>query len=246
MTKKFTLLTLALIFTSIFLNAQSKINFGASGGMINPWIINQNNYGLDFEMDYVAKIGGNGQISIGYDFNKNIGLRLDLGYATLGQNYKDTHQGAEFTREINLNYFQLPLLFKFRTSGETVRFYAAAGPQFDFLMSAKQKYYKNDTLYNEIILNPINNQPVNVGQEDIKDRYESMDIMIRLDLGVEITLVKNLYLNAGMTSAYGLLDINAADYRIPDHSSGDYNPSHNVYGGFNVGINYCIPVGKGD
>jgi len=67
-----------------------------------------------------------------------------------------------------------------------------------------------------------------------------MDVMGRIDLGVDITLVKNLFLTVGMTMSYGLLDLNAEDYRIED-VTGNYNPSHNFYGGLNLGLSYCIP-----
>jgi len=68
--------------------------------------------------------------------------------------------------------------------------------------------------------------------------------LARLDLGVDIKLMKCLFLNTGLTFAYGLTDINASDFQIVN-KSGDYNPSHNIAVGFNVGINYCLDFSKG-
>jgi hypothetical protein len=243
MTRFFVFSAIILFFTVSEASAQSKFTVGASGGVINPWMTNQNNYGLDFEMDYAPKVGGNGQIVLGYQFNKHVGVEAGIGYALLGQKYKDTHNGNDYQRNVSLGYLQIPLLFKFRSGGEFARFCGAVGPQFNFLMSAKQTYTKNGVTYDSVLYT-INHKEFKVGDEEIKDRYESMDIMVRLDLGVEFSLTDNLLLNFGMTSAYGLMDVNAADYRLPDHSSGEYHASHNLYGGFNAGIHYAIPLGK--
>jgi hypothetical protein len=84
---------------------------------------------------------------------------------------------------------------------------------------------------------------VKISQETITDRFTSYDIFARLDLGVDITIVKNLFINTGLSFAYGLTDINAKDWRM-NNSAGNYNPSHNAAVGFNVGINYCLDFSK--
>lgn len=242
MNKKSVLIAIVVVMTTLSATAQ-QFYFGLGGSFTSPWMTNQNNYGLPFEMDYVPKFGGNGQIIIGYDFNKNVGAKIEAGYGILGQKYEDTYKDTVYTRNINLNYFQLPVLFKFRTSGEKARFFFNVGPQFNFLMSAKQEYFKRGAIYTDSTFNKIG-KPIKIGEEDVKDRYTSMDIMARLDIGAEFTFTPSLFLTVGMTSAYGLMDVNAEEYRIPDYSSGDYNPSHNLYGGVNVSINYVIPLGN--
>lgn len=238
------LITFFLFVLTWSASAQNGLYVGAGGSVLSTWITNQNNYGQVFEMDYQHRIGSNGHINLGYDFNANIGLKLEAGYGMLGQKYKDTHNDTTYTRKINLDYFQLPILFKYRTTGEKVKFYMMAGPQFNFLMSAKQEYYKLEKTYNDSVINPINFKKFKIGEEDVKNRYSSMDIMARIDLGADIYFIPNLYLNAGLTMAYGLMDINAEEFRIADHSSREYNPSHNLYGGLNVGIQYRIPLSK--
>jgi hypothetical protein len=165
----------------------------------------------------------------------------------LGQRFTDAigpNKDTTLTRNIKLNYLQIPLMFKYRTTGEVARFYVMAGPQFDFLLSAKQTYYKNDASLTDEVYNPKLNKPVKIGESTITDRYTSYDIFARLDLGVDITLVKNLFLNAGICFCYGLTDINNTNYRDP-YGSGNYNPSHNIALGFNIGINYCLDFSKG-
>jgi hypothetical protein len=186
---------------------------------------------------------------VGFDFNKNIGLKLEIGFAKLGQKYSDIVTDSNnvknnYTRNVKLNYLQVPLLFKYRSNGEVARFYAMAGPQFNFLLSASQEYLKNEVTWDDEV--PGNwTAPTSIGQSTITDRYNSLDVMLRIDFGIDITLAKNLFLNAGITTAYGLLDINATDWQNPfNNPDYTYNPSHNLYGGINIGINYTLPVGS--
>ena len=248
MKKTISLIAFALLLSFSSAYAQKHLYFGLGGSYLTTGFTNQNNYGLDFQMDYVAKYGISGNLNVGFDFTNHLGAKLEIGTGPMGQKYKDTHNGKSYERDIDLNYIQVPLLFKFRTAGNVAKFYAMVGPQFSFLTSAKQTYLENGVTWNKMIVNPITNQPLNVSQEDIKERYNSMDIMARVDLGVDIMLGKSLFLNVGATMAYGLIDINATDYRIPDNyfatpSGTTYNPSHNFYGGINVGINYMLPIG---
>ncbi|MEI7896625.1 MAG: porin family protein [bacterium] len=243
MKKTFTTVIITMIICTSSLMAQKQLYFGLAGTGLSSTFTNQNNYGQEFEMDYKVTFGGSGNVNIGFDFSNHAGLKIEAGYSKLGQNYTDTYKDTVYTRDVQLNYMQLPLMFKFRTGGKA-KFYVMAGPQFNFLLSAKQKYYKQGVIDTDSIYNPINNKKIKIGEETITDRYSSFDVMARLDLGVDILLGKNFFLNVGLTMAYGLLDINASSLRIPDHSSGIYHPSHNIYGGVNFGFNYVLPLGK--
>ena len=221
--------------------SQKQLYFGAGFSGLSTWITNQNNYGLP-EMDYKMTFGMAGNASIGYDFTKNIGLKLEIGYSKLGQSYKDNINDTAYVRDVKLYYLQIPLLFKYKTGGEVARFYFLIGPQFGFLMNAKQSYLKNGDPDENTIKDLVNNTH-KISEETITSRYTSYDIFARLDLGVDITLVKNLVLNAGLTFNYGLTDINATDWRIKD-SSGNYSASHNIFGGMNVGLCYVLDFNK--
>ncbi|MGE5425242.1 MAG: outer membrane beta-barrel protein [Syntrophothermus sp.] len=240
--KRFLLVIAFVVTTAYFASAQSKLYFGLSGMGISTWITNQNNFGMT-EMDYAVRLGFGGNVNIGFDFNSNIGIKTEIGWASLGQKYKDNIDDTNYRRTININYLQIPLLFKYKAGGDIAKFYVAVGPQIDLLLSANQRYEKNDQAWNHTIENPFTHEDIDLAKEDIKEYYQSMDIMGRLDMGVEITLTQNLFLDAGLTFAYGFTDINADNYQIKD-SSGNYSASHNIYGGFQVGINYSIPLGK--
>lgn len=238
MKKNLSLLFLAFILVSGSAFSQKRLSFGATWTAMYTGLTNQNHYGLP-DMDYKSTFGMAGCANIGFDFNKHLGLVLQVGYSGLGQSYTDNIKDTTYARDIRLNYLQVPLMFKFRTGGKVARFYLMVGPQLNYLFSAKQTYYKGGATTDDQIYNPVTQKWTKIGEETITDRYNSIDVMGRLDLGMEISLLKNLYLNGGLSFAYGLLDVNASDWQIKD-SSGNYNPSNNFFGGFHVGINYCF------
>lgn len=234
--------TLPLLIFAMLLAAgagfgQKRLSFGVTGTGMLTGLSNQHTYydTIHGEMDWKPTLGFAGCVNVGFDFNKNLGLMLQLGYSGLGQSYEDAVDDTVYVRDIKLNYFQIPLMFKFRTSGEVARFYVMAGPQINILFSAKQNYYKNDLVPDDEYYNPNIGQWVKVGEEDITDRFNSIDVMGRLDLGAEVSLLDNLYLNGGLSFAYGFMDVNADDWK-----DSDGNSSNNFFAGFHVGINYCF------
>jgi hypothetical protein len=242
MKKSYIFLVLAFMVLSGPLSAQKRLYFGMNGTIMNTWTTNQMNYGYA-DMDYKITVNMGVNANVGFDFNKNFGLILQLGYACLGQKYEDLIGDTAYSRRVNMNYLQFPLMFRFRTSGETARFYAMVGPQFNILLSANQVYYKNDATPLDSVYNEWLNKPILIGESEITDRYISYDIMARVDFGVEITIIDNLFFTAGLSLAYGLMDINDPNWQFKN-VQGEYNPSHNTYGGFSVGINYCFDPKK--
>jgi len=249
MKKTLSFILFALLFAAGPLMSQKQLYFGVGGTILSPYTIHQNNYGLPFLFDEkMTSMKGSGNINIGFDFSNHFGLKVEIGVASLGQDYKDKSHGVNgvndlYARSIKMNYMQIPLLLKYRTGGETTKFYLAVGPQFNFLTSATQTYTKNGAAYTNDTVKTVSLVNFNAGADDVKSRYNSMDIMARLDVGIDIIIVKHLLLNVGVTMAYGLTDINVTDFRIKDYT-GNYNASHNAYGGVNVGLCYLLPIGS--
>ncbi|MEI6682002.1 MAG: porin family protein [Bacteroidota bacterium] len=249
MKKTLSFILFALLFAAGPLMSQKQLYFGVGGTILSPYTIHQNNYGIPFLFDEkMTSAKGAGNINIGFDFNNHLGLKVEIGVATLGQDYNDKSHGTNgnndlYARSIKMNYMQIPLLFKYRTGGAMTKFYLAVGPQFSFLTSATQTYTKNGTAYVNDTVKTVSLVKFNAGADDVKSRYNSMDIMARLDVGVDIIIVKHLLLNVGVTMAYGLTDINATDFRIKDYT-GNYNASHNAYAGLNLGLCYLLPIGS--
>jgi hypothetical protein len=244
MKKTFYIFTLLLLTTIASASAQKGFYLGVAGNFSTSYIMNQNIYGLVALKEEVITSGLGANLSIGYDFPTTIGLKTEVGFGTIGQKYKPKNQGDTTTidRRIKLNYLNVPLLLKIRAGGKIAQFYLLVGPQFSFLMSANQDYTIGGKPYPDIDVRINNNDTitnivVDRAKKDVKDRYSSMDIFARLDLGADIYLIPKLFLNVGVSFNYGLTDINASDWRLND-VDGNYNASHNVYGKLNIGINY--------
>jgi hypothetical protein len=234
---KRTLLILALLI-SVAGFGQKSCYFGIGGFYGASGVTNQNAYGQS-EMDYEVPSSYGFNVTAGYGFTDKLGLQLEVGYGLLGQKYSDTRDYQPVTRDIDLTYIQIPVLFKYNTTGELARFYLLAGPQLAFLTSANQDYLMNGEpappFYNEEY-----GDTIDVSKSDIKDRLSSFDLMARLDFGLEVMIAKNFMLDLGLTMRYGLMDLNAEDWQLKD-KTGNYHASHNFCGGLNVGLNYQIP-----
>ncbi|MGA2824112.1 MAG: porin family protein [Bacteroidales bacterium] len=238
MKKLYSALLALLLLASFPALAQKGLYFGIAGTVQSTLITNQNNYGLP-EMDYKTTFGGAANLNVGFDFTNHLGIKIELGYGKYGQKYTDTRDSSTFDRNIKLNCLTIPIMLKYRTGGPIIKFYIAIGPQFNMLMAAKQTYNKNGFPYMEDVDDTITHSTFKVGQEEIKERFSSMDVLARMDLGLDITLVKHLMIEFGIKFGYGLMDLNATDYHIKDHS-GAYHPSHNVFGGLTLGLNYRL------
>jgi len=81
MKKTILLLFFALVMTFGQSFAQKRLYFGLAGTGYSTWVTNQQNYGRP-DLDYVATFGGGGNLAIGFDFSKNIGLQLGVKLPT--------------------------------------------------------------------------------------------------------------------------------------------------------------------
>jgi hypothetical protein len=206
---------------------------GAGGSYLSTWIINQNTYG-EPELEYKMTYGYGYNIIFGTDFDKHFGVKIEAGYARLGQKYDDTQYDQPTKRSIQFDYILIPVMMKYRVGGETAKFYVMAGPQLGMLRAANQEYTRNGydapPFYNDEIKDTID-----VSQPDIYDRYTHTALFVRMDIGLELTIVKHFMINLGVTSAYSITDLNGEHWRMKDYSK-QYDISHNFYAGANLGF----------
>ena len=245
----FTLVLVGAALTTVTAQKEKTFEVGLQGGYNNTWIINQNNYGLP-ELDYEIYWGGGFNLQAGYNFTNEMGIFTEIGMTSTGQEYKGNMLDYDVvSRIIDMKYLNVPIFFKYTVGEGTARFRFLVGPQFSFLQKAEQPTYTLDGVdissipeYQDWEMS--NGKTVNVGQEDIKERFNSMDVSIVIDLGADIFLMKDvLYLSAAARLYYGLIDINATDYQVKNFD-GNYDPSHNAGGGLYVGIHYIIGGGE--
>lgn len=251
---KKSVLLFAILAIAFSLQAQKRqqVLIGLGGAFTNTWIVNQNFYG-EPEVDYAPKFGGSGILTLGYAFTEKISAVTELGYSMQGQKYDGDQIWAghdwKVERDIKLKYLNIPIFFKYLFGSGNTRFRFLAGPQFSILMDATQDYKRLDAQDNQGITELTNKAGAKFSptDDDIKDRFEKSDFGMALDIGADIFLSKKFFVNAGLRMNYGFQDINAADYQIdpytkPGATDEDYSPSHNLWGGLYVGINYMLDV----
>ncbi|MFU8843699.1 MAG: porin family protein [Bacteroidales bacterium] len=239
--KKLLFLIAAVWMISITAEAQKgkEVILGVNGALTNVWVINQNFYG-EPQIDYAPKMGYTAGINLGYDINGNAGIMAEVHYSLQGQKYDGKQNGIKTERNIDLRYMNIPLFFKYAFGQDQTRFRVMIGPQMGILMDASQEYLWNDQV-KQTKVNDLNGVPFQTGAKNIKDRFEKIDFGIAIDIGTDINLSKVFFVTAGIRGNYGFKDINAEPYRL-ENLDGEYNPSHNLWGGLYFGINYRIDV----
>ncbi len=235
--------SLNLLFFGAFAQKGKEIVLGVGGGVTSVWIINQSFYG-EPEVDYAPKMGYAGGLNLGYNFNKNISLMTELQYSLQGQKYdgKQTFDGSTYNveRDIDLSYFNIPLLFKYSFGTGGTRFRFLAGPQVGILLDATQEYLRNGVRIGTPA-DDQNGKQFTTDTKDINERFETTDFSLVIDIGADIHLSDLFFISAGIRGNYGLLEINAEPYRI-ENLEGEYLPSHNLWGGVYFGICYKLDV----
>ncbi|MBN2173727.1 MAG: PorT family protein [Bacteroidales bacterium] len=250
--KKFLSICAAFIFVGSIAYGQKgkEIVLGLGGALTSTSIINQNFYG-EPEIDFAPKMGYGVQFTAGYYFNEYIAVVAEIQYSAQGQKYEgkqaftDPNTGIAYNftkveRDIKLSYLNIPLFFKYTFGTHKAKFRFLVGPQLGYLLEATQDYIRDGKKIGTEITN-LDGKDFVTDAGDITERFESIDFSFALDVGTDIYFTKQLFLTAGFRGNYGFMDINATAYRLND-ISGEYSPSHNLWGGLYIGINYLIDV----
>ena len=244
--------------------AQKGFHIGASGTFSSTFIYTQNNYGTlapfakgvvrVSEMNYKITWGGSGGIVLGYNFERYVGIQAEINYNSTGQKYEDNFIGpatipqgtfgsdverVNVKRDIRLSYLRIPVLVKFTTNkGNIAKFYGAIGPQIGVRLSAKEEVKIADYVYlpDSLAFTP-------------KQKFQSMDVSIAIQLGTEIYATDHLYFNIGISGFVGLFDINGKALKDLDwYSKNDvnYRKSYIANAGLVVGVHYIFGEGRTD
>jgi hypothetical protein len=239
--KKLIFLIIPVILFSLNTEAQKgkEVILGMGGAFTNVWIINQNFYG-EPQIDYAPKLGYAAGVNLGYDINGNAGIMTEFHYSLQGQKYDGKQNGIKTTRNIDLRYMNIPLFFKYAFGQDLTRFRVLIGPQMGILLEATQEYLVAGERKTTRVPD-LDNIMFETGAKDIKKRFEKIDFGIAVDIGTDIKLSGEFFLSAGIRGNYGFKDINAEPYRLTN-LDGEYNPSHNLWGGVYLSINYRIDV----
>lgn len=173
-----------------FALAQTSPTFGIKGGM-NVSSLSKDG-GLE---DQGSKIGFNGGVFLNAPISEQFSIQPEVLYNNLGS--KVTTKGyvgsspytAEYAR--HLDYIAVPVMFQFNA---TPNFYIEAGPQFSFLVDARDKYK-----------NTKNGSTQDAESYSLdKDNFNTFDFGLGLGIGYNFTpqLGLNARYTAGFTDIY--------------------------------------------
>lgn len=166
-------------------------NKGLSGIRYMPSIssIKVQNFEGDVQGDFVLGYGFGGLLGI--NFNKHIGLQIEVIYNQLSQKYKD----HDLERRIDLNYVNIPLLLSLNTNRKKIiNLNLVAGPQLGVNVGATLK------------TTGTNNGNVN-RQAILAVKKNDFGIAYGAGLDFGLNLRKTIRLDVGFRGFMGLLDV---------------------------------------
>lgn len=225
--KKF--IAVNFIVITIACHAQQGFNIGAGLGLNAVWITHQDDYG-QVGIEHTVDYGLAPAIMLGYNFTDKLGLQLDFIYSFQGAKYQQTLQGTQLNRLVELDYFKIPVYFKYQNqlpNAKNAKAFIMAGPQVGFLQSAS------------IISNYLDAPYVGTNE---KYRFESVDVDLAAEAGVYIYASDNVYFTLAARVDYGLVDMNAPGSR----TTAPYEAGYNVTSGFLIGVSYIFNKSKKD
>jgi len=151
--------------------------------------------------------------------SEQFSIQPEVLYSQQGAEVKRTYTALGNTTTIdgklNLDYITVPVMFQFKATPE---FYIEAGPEFGFLVNAKQK--------GDI---KVNGNTVASNTYDAKDNYNSFNMGAALGVGFNVT--ENFGVNARYVA--GFTDINK-----DGNTSLQNDDNKNRNNTFQVGLNY--------
>jgi hypothetical protein len=157
----------------------------------STWLLNNNISDKGDDQEYAPGWGTTYGVGINGYFN-SVGLGVEILGGTHKGAYKGTILGTDYTSEVQLKQFQIPILLKLR--GESGGYFEI-GPQFNIISSAR---YTRDGLGNET--------------KDVKSNYENYTSVV-MGFGANIQLSKSIPLGLmmGMRLNYGFTDAKGVD-----------------------------------
>ncbi|MCP4121675.1 MAG: PorT family protein [Bacteroidetes bacterium] len=240
---------LIILMWAIGLQAQGSWEVGGGLTLNSSWIVNQNSFEIlekvcsadpliaGSEPGYGITLGLSAGALATYNSESFWSAQIEANYTKAGQNYKESWSAnacendlSDFKRKFTLHYFQLPMLMRFRSQNRgKVKGYGEIGPQIGILIGAKEEV----TLSGE--------EPSGVEFTPAKDKVKTFDLGIVVGGGADITVSKNIYINVGLRTTFGFLDINNGDSAaFISNNDIAYQKSRNFQIGVNVGVHYTF------
>lgn len=162
--------------------SSNPVAFGVKGGM-NVSSLSKNN-GLD---DQKSKIGFNAGVFANIPVATSFSIQPEVLYSQYGEKSEYTVAGTRYSASTKLDYITVPVMFQYNA---LPNLYLEAGPEFGFMVSAKNKFKNEST-----------------GQSNTSDNYK--DNLNTFNFGIGIGAGYYFTPNLGLTARYvaGLTDV---------------------------------------
>lgn len=187
---KIFLLTIA--FSCAMFAAGAQIELGINGGYGTTWFLNNNAFDQGPNLNPNFSFGYSYGLSGSVYLTQTIGIGIEANMLGVNQKYDGTIHEVNYDSKDHVNYFQLPVMLKVKTESG---FYFEAGPEFNFLTSAKGELTTDAT-----------DDPKPFADRDIQTGFNSTDIGIVFGFGGRFNLNENLLLTAGLRFYGGISD----------------------------------------
>lgn len=212
-------------------NSGASISAGIMGIGKNTWLFNKNVLDdKNSSQEMQASFGSSFGINLSAYFNENVGIGLDVLYATHSQKYNgitDDITKTPYLSKFKITSVDLPLYLRLSTNGGA---FFELGTYFSFITASE---YSNDAKL------PLSLDAVT----DAKANTSSFNIAPLLGFGIDINLTDYLILSPGLRFSYGVLDLKGVDGRgKPIENYPAPEKTNSLSGGLQVGIVYRIDV----
>ncbi|MDN5210650.1 porin family protein [Fulvivirgaceae bacterium BMA12] len=224
------LIILTLLFSPFIAGAQ--VHIGATTGVNSTFVLDK---GLSEDPRFNSKMTYNFApigFSFGVDISNGFGLQMESILAKQGQIFEiiDIAKTVVGERKIDLNYIQLPLLFKFMSAKATkARTNFSLGPQLSILRNGVEtiQYDASTQDITDVSQLPVGATPNPSGgydvpalpttellsssaNEEIK-KFNNTELQIAATFGVDIDISKHLYLSTLIRANYSFTDMRNGD-----------------------------------
>lgn len=262
--KKVYLLFTIFCCMGLIARSQPAIHLGITTAMNSTYVLDK---GLSQDPRYSseatyewAPVG----VTFGVDISRKFGLQLETIKAAHGQIYqvKDAYDQIVGERNIDLNYFQFPLLMKMMSGGDaTTRFNFQIGPQISLLQKGVEtlEYVQSiqdipegaqipegatqnpDGTYNVPAL-PTTTILSSAAEAEV-EKFKNKEVQIAGGFGVDIDMLRSFSLSLNVRANYSFTDMRNEDF-ISSIASGNINDvlsqRSNLLVGVQMGLHWMI------
>lgn len=191
-------LTVLVLVAATGLARAQELKVGLGGGIYSTWLVNKNVSDQGDDLDFAATFGGQLGVEMQYYFKDNLGLSFGLLYTGHNQKYSgDYGNNVSYEAKTKLRYLDIPILL--RMGGGSKGAYFEFGPQFGFLMSAKDEVKGSPANSNEFY--------DDYSDQNRKDNFKSSNMAFILGFGVDIDASENVIITTGLRLGYGFSDV---------------------------------------